>query len=155
MAHVGLHHVQPEIGDHPAQFGRAAFVRGNLCLQIGHILRDVADGIGMIGQQVVQRLFAKAPLRDHPEIVDQHAFLVHGRGKRRHRSRRGPTHIGMVPARRDPEQDGAAGVVEDRRDDGDVGQMRAAVVGRVQSEHVARMDVALVQTDHRFDRSVH
>ena len=46
-------------------------------------------------------------------------------------------------------------VVEDRRADGDVGQMRAAVIGRVQRENVAGADAPFVEADDRLDRAIH
>ena len=51
--------------------------------------------------------------------------------------------IGVVPARGDPEQDRSLPVVEHRRADRDIGQMRAAVVGRVDGVDVAGPDLAL------------
>ena len=45
--------------------------------------------------------------------------------------------------------------VEHRRAHGDVGQMRAAVVGRVDGVDVARRDPALVLADDGLDRAVH
>jgi hypothetical protein len=44
----------------------------------------------------------------------------------------------VVPAGADPEEDTVAVLPEDRRDDGDIRQVRAAVEGRVQHEGVAR-----------------
>ena len=46
------------------------------------------------------------------------------------------------------------GVVEHRRAHGDVGQVRAAVVGRVQREDVAGLDVR-IEADDGLDRAVH
>ena len=43
-------------------------------------------------------------------------------------------------------------LVEHRRADRDVGQVRAAIVGRVDREHVARADLALVLADDGLDR---
>ena len=109
----------------------------------------------MAGQQFGELALAEPALVDEKEIVDQHAFLVDGGRKRRHRAGRGAADIGVMAARGDVEEDLLAGVVEDRRDDGDVGQMRAAVVGRVEREDVAGADPALVQPDDRFDGPVH
>ena len=74
---------------------------------------------------------------------------------RRHRAGRDAADIGMVSARRHPEQDLALAGVEDRRADRDVGQMRAAVIGRVDRIDVARRDPALVLADDGLDRAVH
>ena len=155
VAHIGLDHVEPEMRDHLAELGDALLVGGDLRLQVGDVLRRVARGVGVVGQQRVEFLFHEGSAIDDAEIVDQHAFLVDGRGERRHRSRRRAADIGMVTARRRVEEDFLAGVVEDRRHHGDVRQMRAAIIGCIQREHVARMDVSLVQADHRLDRAVH
>ena len=42
VAHVGLHHVQPELVDHLAQFLHALLVGGDLRLQVGHVLLGIA-----------------------------------------------------------------------------------------------------------------
>ncbi len=55
----------------------------------------------------------------------------------------------MVSARAHVEEDFAAGVVEHRRDHGDVGQVRAAVVRRVEHIDVARLHPAAILADHR------
>ncbi len=48
-----------------------------------------------------------------------------------------------------------AGIVEHRRAHGDVGQMGAAVVGRVEHIDVAGPDVAGILADDGLDRAVH
>ena len=60
-----------------------------------------------------------------------------------------------MAARSRPEQDRLGFLVEHRRADGDVGQMGAAVIGRVEREHVARADAAGIVADDRLDRAVH
>jgi hypothetical protein len=54
---------------------------------------------------------------------------------------------------RRPEQDLLAVIVEHRRDHGDVGQVGAAIVGGVQREDVAGLDLAPVELDDRFPPS--
>jgi hypothetical protein len=98
----------------------------------------VARRVCVIGQEIEQLLLAEAAALDEPEVVEQHAFLVHGGGERRHRARRRAADIGMVAARCGPEQQCAAGCVEDRRHHRDVGQMRAAIVRCVERKDVAR-----------------
>src|SRR3546814_16715804 len=53
-------------------------------------------------------------------------------------ARRAPADVGVVAARADVEQQLLAGIVEHRRDHRDVGQVGAAVVGRVQRIDVTR-----------------
>ena len=61
----------------------------------------------------------------------------------------------MMAAARDPEQDVAAFLVEHRRAHGDVRQMGAAVIGRIDRVDVARPDVSGVLADDGLDRTVH
>ena len=58
---------------------------------------------------------------------------------------------GVRPAGSDPARPSR----KHRRDHGDVGQVRAAVVGRVQHVDVAGPHLAGVGADHRLDRAVH
>ena len=101
----------------------------------------------------VSLLLAEAAAIDQLEIVDIDAFLLDRGRVRRHRARRNAADIGVVAARGDPEQNFPP--VEHRRADGDVGQMRAAVIGRVDGIDVAGPDVALVLADDGLDRAIH
>ena len=101
----------------------------------------------------IELLLAEAAAIDDFEIVEQDAFLLDIGRVRRHRARRNAADIGVMAARGDPEQDVLA--VEDRRADRDVGQMRAAVIGRVDRIGVAGPDLALVLADDGLDRAVH
>ena len=60
-----------------------------------------------------------------------------------------------MAAARHVEQHARAGIVEHRRDDGDVGQMRAAVVGRVEHVDVARPQLGPRSRMIGLDRAVH
>ncbi len=84
---------------------------------------------------------------DHLEVVDDDAFLVDGGGQRGHGARRHAAHVGMVAAAGGVEQDGLAVRVEHRRDHGDVGQVGAAIVGRVEHEDVAGVHHRVVGDD--------
>ena len=87
---------------------------------------------------------AEAAGIDQQDIVDQHAFLVDDAAVGRHRSRRDPADIGMVAARRDKPGGRGIAVDEHRHDHGDVGQMGAAAIGRVEHIDVARLHAAPV-----------
>ena len=57
--------------------------------------------------------------------------------------------VGVVAAAGDEKQDVAPGGVEYRRDDGHVGQVRAAVIGVVERDDVAWLQGAAPQPQHR------
>ena len=88
----------------------------------------------------MQLRLAEAAALDQLEIVDVDAFLGDRGRIRRHRAGRDTADVGVMAAARDPEQDLARSVVEHRRAHRDVGQMGAAVVGRVDRIDVARRD---------------
>jgi hypothetical protein len=99
----------------------------------------------MIGQQIRRRAISLEDAAvDHLEIVEQHAFLFDARGQRRHRAGGRAADIRVVAARGDPEDDLAARQgSKHRRDDGDIGQVGAAIVGGVEGIHIARVDLCL------------
>ena len=84
VAHVGFDDIKPEIADQLAQIRDAFFIGGDLRLQVGDVLVDFADRVGVVREQFDQFGFAEASLVDDQEVVDQHAFPVDRRGKRRH-----------------------------------------------------------------------
>ena len=104
-------------------------------------------------------------MRDELHVVEQHAFLVDVRRVRRHRARRDAADVGVMAARRHVELRFASrirgtrlvGIVaqEHRRDHRDVGQVRAAVVRRVQHEHVAGLHRAGAPVDDRAHAFAH
>ena len=104
-------------------------------------------------EQRVKLLLAEAAAVDELEIIDVDAFLLDGRRVRRHRARRNAADVGVVAARSHPEQDfmpSKTGVQT-----GDIRQMRAAVIGRVNGIDVARADLALVFANDGLDGAVH
>ncbi len=140
VLHVGPDHGQGELIDHLAQLGDAFLIGGNLRLHVVDVLHRIARRIFGAGERGHQLLFAEAAAIDELEIVHVDAFLLDGRRIRRHRAGRNAADIGMMAARGDPEQDRFLPVVEDRRAHGDVGEMRAAVIGRVDRIDVAGSD---------------
>ena len=122
------------------QFARALLVGGDLRLEVVDVLQRIARGVGAAAEQRIKLLLAEPAALDQQEIVDVDAFFEDVGRARAHRARRDAADVGVMAARGDPEQDRLARVVEHRRADGDVGQMRAAVVGRVEREDVAGAD---------------
>ena len=155
VLHIGAYDIQPEMSDHAAQFRHALLVGGDLRLDVGDVLIRVARRVPARGQQVVEsRLAERAPL-DQQEIVDQHAFFFDDGAVRRHRTRGQAADIGVMATGADIEQDVLARLVEDRGHDGDVGQMGAAIIGRVQHVDVAGIDAARIVVDHGADALAH
>ena len=138
VLHVGLHDRQGEMRHHLAQLLHALFVGGDLRFQVVDVLHRIARRIFRPGQRVVELALAETAAVDQLEVVDVDALLLDRRCVRRHRARRDAADIGMVTARGDPEQDRSFFAVKHRRANRDVGQMRAAVVGRVDRVDVAR-----------------
>ena len=153
VPHISVHHRQCEIADHLAQLAHAHFVGGDLGLDVVDVLQWIACRIAAAGQERIELLLAEAAAIDQLEIVDINAFLLDGRCIGRHRARRNAADIGMVTARGDPEQNLLA--VEYRRADGNVGQVGAAVVGRVDDIGVARPHATLVLANDGLDRAIH
>ena len=154
MGHIGADYGQAEIGDDLAQFRRPARVGCDLSFQIGDVLLHIADRIGVVQQNRFQSGVAELAILDQQQIVDQHPFFIHRGRQRSHRPGGRAAHIGMVPARGDPEQQLRPRLIEHRGHHGNVWQMRAAVIGRVQGECVARTDFWILR-DHGFHRPVH
>ena len=155
VAHVGVHDIQAEMRDHLVQLPRALLVGGDLRAKVGEVLLDVAGGIASGGEEVAQLGLAEAALLNQQLIIDQHAFFVDATAVRRHRSRRDAADIGVVAARADEKEYVAARFVENRRDHGNVGQVRAAVVGRVEHVDIARPHRAGPLADDRLDALAH
>jgi hypothetical protein len=145
VAHVGLDNVEPVLRHNPAQLLHALFVGGDLGLEIGQVVAPVAGRVARRGEQRLRFLFEQPAFGDELEIVDQHALFVDVLRIWRQRRRGDAADLRVMAARGDVEQQLALGLVEHRGDDRDVGQMRAAVVGRIQHEHVARAHVVAAQ----------
>ena len=155
MAHIGLHHVEPVLRHHLAELVHALGVGRGLRLQVGDVLRRVAGRVGALGEQLEHRVFAEAAALDQLERVDIDSLLLDARRLRAHRAWRNAADIGVVPARRDEEQNLGAAFGEHRRHHGDVGKMRAAIIGRVQHPHIAGREIGADLAPHRLDAAVH
>ena len=179
MAHIGLDHVQPEFGDHLEQFLRAFFVGGNLGPQVGHVLLRIArrvfcphaprcawfaaprgdrtvlgrPGDGGTTEQRKHFGLAQHALRYQLDVVDLHALLLDMGRKRRHGPRRGASNIRMVAPAADVKQRLAFDV--HRRDDRDIGQVCATVVGVVQDKNVTGAHAGCVLAHHGLDAFAH
>ena len=155
MAHIGVHHLQTEVDNHAAQFLNAFFIGGNHGAQVGHVLLDVACRVLGRLQQGDRFGLAQTPFLDQQEVVYEHPLLLDVLAVGRHGTRGDAADVGMVAARTDIKQDVPAGVIEHRRDDGNVGQVGAAVVGRVEHVDVAGFHLAGVLANHRTYRFAH
>src|SRR5690606_39202925 len=100
-------------------------------------------------------LLAQAAAVDEQDIVEDDAFLRDGAAVWWHGARGDTADIGVMAAARHVEEHILARKVEYRRDDGDVRQMRPAVIGRVEDEYVARLHGGAMLRDHRLDTLRH
>ena len=155
MAHIGLHHRQPIVRHHAAQLLHAFFVGGNLGAQVGHVLRRVAAGVGPGAEQGHHGRLAQHTAFDQLEVLNLHALLFDGGGKRRHRTRRCATNVGMVTARAHVKHGRRVVGQIHRGDHRHIGQMGATVVGVVEHKHIAGLHAAVVFGDHGFDALAH
>ena len=155
MAHIGAHHIEAVLRHHAAQLLRAFFISGDLRLEVGHILRRVARRPLAGAEQRHNLGYEEAAAIHQLHSVEQHAFLVPVPRVGRHRAGREAADIGMVAARRDMEQQVLLRCVEHRGDHGDVGQVGAAGIGRIQHEHVARANAAGAPVDDGADALAH
>ena len=126
-----------------------------LRLQIGDVLGRVAGRVGALGEERKHRFLAEAAAFDQLERVDIDALFLDARRLRAHRARGNAADIGMVPARGDEKQDLGAVLGEDRRHHGDVGEMGAAIIGRVQHPYIAGSELRSNLAHHRGDAPVH
>ena len=155
MAHIGLHHRQTIVRHHAAQLLHAFFIGRNLGAQVGHVLRRVAAGVGPGAEQGHHGRLAQHTTFDQLEILNLHALLFDRGRKRRHRTRRCATNVGMVTARAHVKHGRCVVGQIHRRDHRHIGQMGAAVVGVVEHKHIAGLHAALVFGDHGFDALAH
>ncbi|MOA48314.1 hypothetical protein D3C78_1710430 [compost metagenome] len=118
-------------------------------MHVGDVLVGVARRPAARAQDVARGLFTEFAVLHQLEVGEQHAFVFHRLGIRRHGARCGAADIGVVAARAHIEQDLASGMVEHRRDDGDVRQVRAAVIRVVHHVRVARHHAAGVGVHDR------
>ncbi len=138
MAHISVNHIEAEVIHHTAHLGNALMVGSNLGTQVGDVLVGVASGPLARCQQITEGLLAERAVMHQPKVLDHHAFFLDNAARGRHRAWRDATDICVVTARSDVEEDLAASPVENRRDDGDIGQMGAAGIRRVEYGYVAR-----------------
>ncbi len=128
---------------------------GDLRLEVVDVLKRIARRIRAAFQKFIKLPLAETTAIDQEKIVDIDALLLNRSCKRAHRSGGRSANVGMMAARGGPEQNRFAAIVEHRRADGDVRQMRAAVIRRVERKHVARPDASLVVADDRLNRTIH
>ncbi len=155
VPHVCMHDVEAELIDHLPDFLYAFLAGGDLGLQVGDVMVRIARRIGMVGEMVAEFVLQECALVDEFEIVEQDAFFLDDLAVGGHRARRDAADIGVMAAAGNEEQDILAVVAEDRGDDGDVGQVGAAVIGRIDHEDVARLHLAGVLADDRADALAH
>ena len=156
VLHIGAHNRQAEMRDHLDELVRALRARRDLRAEIGDVLIDVARRITSGPQDRADLGIEKATLRDELHIVEQHALFVDVRRIGRHRSGRDAADIRMMTARSDVEFRHAIHARDKHGcDDGDVRQMRPAVVRRIQHERVAFAHRTRAPINDGLDRFAH
>ena len=73
----------------------------------------------------------------------------------RHGARGQSADVGMMASRPHPEQHLTAGLIEDRRDDGDIGQVRAAPVGVIEHKDITRRNRTGIVGNHGLHARTH
>src|SRR5690606_13706107 len=149
------HHVQTKVVDHPAYLVDALLVGGDLGAQVGEVGLGVAGRVGPRGEQFAGLRLPEVTAGDQQPVVEQHPFLAHGPAVRGHGSGGQATDLRVVAAGGDVEQHPLAGVVVDRGDHGDVGQVGAAVVRVVDRVHVAGAHRVAAAADHLLHAGAH
>ena len=130
MPHVSMHGVDAVVRGQRVQLARAFLARRQLRFEVGDVHARIARRPLAAGQQFMNFLLAESVVLHQLEVVDDHAFFFDGGGIGRRRARGFAADVGVVAARCDIKQQ-LPGVGEHRFDDGDIRQVRAAVVGRV------------------------
>jgi hypothetical protein len=154
VAHVGGHGGVAVLGHQRLQFAHALLVGGDLRAQVGQVLLRVARGVRAGLQPREQLGLAERALPHQRQVVEQHALFADVARERRHRAGRDAADVGMVAAAADIERRARMAVEEHRRDDGDIGQVRAAVVRVVEHEGVAGAGLGMA-LDDAADRVAH
>ena len=112
------------------------------------------------GEQLRGGGLAHLAPRDETPVVDEHALLLDPGAEGGHGAGRDAADLRVVPAGGHVEQDvlgvpGERSLPEHGGDHGDVGQVRAAVVGVVEHEDVARLHGPRVAADDHLDALAH
>ena len=154
MAHIGIDRRPPLFARNPAQFGRPLGAGGDLRLEVRDILVGIARRPRPGAQQRTHVRFEQLPPAHQQHIVEQDAFLIHRCAIRRHRARSDPADIGMMAARGDkPGRLRISFRRKDRHHHGDVRQMRAAFIRRIECVDVASQDAPPVTRAAADDRA--
>ena len=137
-AHVGNDRVGANFPLQAAQRSLAQRIGGDLRGKIGQVLFRVARRMSIGCQPVANLVFQQQTVAHDQHPVGAAAFLVDMAAVRRHRAGADAADIGVVRAAGGEIAQRAGIFGEDRRNHGDIGQMRAAGIGRVDQPGVAR-----------------
>ncbi len=118
-------------------------------------MSGLRDGYGAVGEQAPGLRLAETAVLDEQPVVEEDALLVDGAAARGHGAGGDAADLGVVAARGDVEQDPLTLRVEDRGDDGDVGEMGAAVVRVVDGVRVTRPHAGAAPADDLLDAGAH
>jgi len=135
MLHIGGDSGRAVARHHPHQGAFSGLIGGNLRLKIGDVLVNITSRVAASGQDCAQMRLLEHTAFEQARALDHDAFIFEAATVGRHRAGGPPTDIGMMPARTEPKR--GFTVQKHRRNHSDIGQMRAATIGRVEHEGVA------------------
>ena len=155
MDHVGAHGRCAVMAHQRLQFACALGVGRELRLDVGQVAGRIARRPGTARERRVQSRFLQPPPRHQQEVVEQHALFIDVPAVGRHGARRDPADVGVMRPRGHEKIRRFRVLEEHRGNHREVGQVRAAVVGRVHQVGLARARAGLAGGQDRLDAGVH
>ena len=92
---------------------------------------------------------------DQLEIINQHAFFFDMARIRWGRPRSAPANIRVMPTGCHKEQNGFVIIIKNRRNNGNIRQMRAAIIRIIQHKRITSVDITSITANYRPHRLAH
>ena len=155
VMHVGREAVHAELRRGASELADAAGIRSELRAQVREVLLRIAGRVAALAEQASQERLVEDAVADDARRRNQHAFLVDVTAARGHRARRQAADVRMVRTRGREEPGAASRVVEHRRHDREVRQVRASVVRRIDQERITWPQIIAVRGDYGSNACTH
>ncbi|KAH3661508.1 hypothetical protein OGAPHI_006355 [Ogataea philodendri] len=144
--HVKLHKLFAVLLEQSFHQQDSVLVGTDLCTQIAQVVVNfsgcrAARELPCFVEQVHDSLLVKLASTHQLEALDRNTFLPQFLGVWRHGRDSSSSDIGMVASGSHVEDDFS--VVENRRDDSDIGQVRSTSLGMVGNKNIATLELAL------------